>query len=196
MVVEAIIIGLIIGFFRNGRLNHLLNIEFKGWYLVFLGAALQIIPIAATRLTESVTMLQWAPFIGIVLIWIAVGLNHKIKGFKIIALGALLNMVVMMLHGGKMPFNVDLANLTGITALAESVKSGTVANLIDMNGSAHILKWLGKTIPLPPPYPMAKMVSLGDVIVSVGIGYFIQGEMVFYHFRNKGKMVNFSLRSK
>lgn len=196
MVVEAILIGLIVGFYRNGRLHHLMDVEFKGWYLVFLGAALQIIPIAATRLTEQIAALQWAPFVGIVLIWIAVIMNYKLKGFRLIALGALLNMLVMVVHAGKMPFNVNLANMTGISALAESVKSGTVANLIDMNASGSLLKWLGKTIPLPPPYPLAKMVSLGDVIVSVGIGYFIQGEMVFYHFRNKGKMVNFSIRSK
>lgn len=196
MIFEALIIGLIIGFFRNGRWYNLMEIEFHGWYLIFLGAALQIIPIAATKLTETYVVLQWAPFIGLCLIWLAVLMNFRLKGFKLMAFGAALNLLAMVAHGGKMPINLGLAEMAGINAIVESVKSGTVANLMPLEESMSVLKWLGKTIPIPKPYPLAKMISFGDLLMTFGIVYFIQGEMVYYHFRSKGKMLKFSIKSR
>lgn len=196
MIFEALIIGLIIGFFRNGRWYNLMEIEFHGWYLIFLGAALQIIPIAATKLTETYVVLQWAPFIGLCLIWLAVLMNFRLKGFKLMAFGAALNLLAMVAHGGKMPINLGLAEMAGINAIVESVKSGTVANLMPLEESMSVLKWLGKTIPIPRPYPLAKMISFGDLLMTFGIIYFIQGEMVYYHFRSKGKMLKFSIKSR
>lgn len=196
MIFEALIIGLIIGFFRNGRWYNLMEIEFHGWYLIFLGAALQIIPIAATKLTETYVVLQWAPFIGLCLIWLAVLMNFRLKGFKLMAFGAALNLLAMVAHGGKMPINLGLAEMAGINAIVESVKSGTVANLMPLEESVSVLKWLGKTIPIPRPYPLAKMISFGDLLMTFGIIYFIQGEMVYYHFRSKGKMLKFSIKSR
>lgn len=196
MIFEALIIGLIIGFFRNGRWYNLMEIEFHGWYLIFLGAALQIIPIAATKLTETYVVLQWAPFIGLCLIWLAVLMNFRLKGFKLMACGAALNLLAMVAHGGKMPINLGLAEMAGINAIVESVKSGTVANLMPLEESVSVLKWLGKTIPIPRPYPLAKMISFGDLLMTFGIIYFIQGEMVYYHFRSKGKMLKFSIKSR
>lgn len=196
MIFEAIILGFIIGIFRNGRWYNLMEVEFKGWYLIFLGAALQIVPIALTKLTEQVPVLSWAPFGGICLIWLAVLMNHKLKGFKLLALGAALNMLVMMLHGGKMPIHLGFAEHFGIGAIVESVKSGTMANLMPFDQATGLLKWLGKVIPIPKPYPLAKMISIGDLIISVAIVYFIQGEMVFYHFKSKSRMLKFSIKSK
>ncbi len=196
MIIEAILIGLIIGVMRNGRWYHLMEIEFKGWYLIFIGALLQIIPIVATRLTESISLLQWAPYAGMVCIFIAVLMNWRLKGFRILALGAFLNLLVMAVHGGKMPVNLDIANWAGLSAYAESVKAGTVINLVPFDQAAAVLKWLGKTIPIPEPYPLAKVISLGDLIITIAIIYFIQGEMVHYHFKTKTKMLKFSIRSK
>lgn len=196
MILEAIILGLVIGFFRNGRWYNLMEIEFKGWYFIFIGAALQIIPIAATKLTESYSLLQWTPFLGMSFIFLAVLMNWRLKGFRILALGALFNLLVMLLHSGKMPISLDMATFAGLSSFAESVKSGTVINLIPFEESAQVFRWLGKTIPIPKPYPLAKVISFGDLLITAGIVYFIQGEMVYYHFRSKGKMLKFSIKSR
>lgn len=196
MILEAIILGIIIGIFRNGRWHNLMGIEFKGWYLIFLGAALQIIPIAATRLTERFAILSWTPFVALLLIWVAVIMNWKLKGFRLLAFGAALNLLVMAANGGKMPIHLDWAQASGITTIVESVKSGTMANLMPFDQAGTALRWLGKIIPIPRPYPLAKMLSIGDLIMTIAIVYFIQGEMVFYHFRGKSKMVRFTIRSK
>lgn len=196
MIFEAIILGFIIGIFRNGRWYNLMEVEFKGWYLIFLGAALQIVPIALTKLTEQVPLLSWSPFVGICLIWLAVLMNRKLKGFKLLALGAALNLLVMAVHGGKMPIHLGYAENFGIGAIVESVKSGTMANLMPFDQAHGIFKWLGKVIPIPKPYPLAKMISIGDLIISIAIVYFIQGEMVFYHFKSKSRMLKFSIKSK
>lgn len=196
MILEAIILGVLIGIFRNGRFYNLIEVEFKGWYFVFLGAALQIIPIAFTKLTEEISFLSWAPFAGVCLIWLGVLMNHKLKGFKLLAFGAALNLLVMLLHGGKMPIHLGFAEHFGISAIVESVKSGTMANLMPFDQAHGIFKWLGKVIPIPRPYPLAKMISIGDFIISIAIVYFIQGEMVFYHFKSKSRMLKFSIKSK
>lgn len=196
MILEALLIGLIIGFFRNGRWYNLMEIEFKGWYFIFIGAVLQIIPIAATRLTESLSFMQWTPFVGMCFILMAVIMNWRLKGFRLIAIGAALNLLVMVIHGGKMPVSLSMANFAGLQSFAESIKSGTVINMIAFDDSSLILKWLGKVIPIPKPYPLAKVISFGDVLLSFGIAYFIQGEMVYYHFKTKGKMLKFSIKSR
>jgi hypothetical protein len=196
MVLEAIVLGLIIGFFRNGRWYNLIEIEFKGWYFIFLGALLQIVPIAATKWTEQFEILQWTPVIGMGLIFIAVLMNAKLKGFKVIAAGAFLNLVAMLLHGGKMPISIDMTQLAGLSSYAESIKSGTIINLISFDEAHTLFKWMGKIIPIPKPYPLAKVISLGDVLITFGIVYFIQGEMVYYHFRSRGKMLKFSIKSR
>lgn len=196
MIVEAILIGLIIGFMRNGRWYHLMEIEFKGWYLIFIGALLQILPIVATRLTESISLLQWAPYGGMVCIFVAILMNWRLKGFRLLALGGFLNLLVMAAHLGKMPVNLDIANWAGLSTYAESIKTGTVVNLMPFDQGSMLLKWLGKTIPVPKPYPLAKMISLGDLIITIAIVYFIQGEMVYYHFKSRSKMLKFSIKSK
>ena len=196
MIMEAILLGLLIGFLRNGRWHHLMDIEFKGWYLIFAGALLQIVPIAATRLTETYSALQWAPFIGMSLIFMAVLMNWKLKGFKLLAAGALLNLLVMLVHGGKMPISIGMTQLAGLSSYAESIKAGTVINLISFEQANEVLRYLGKVIPIPKPYPLAKVISIGDVLITAAIVYFIQGEMIYYHFRSKGKMLKFSIKSR
>ncbi len=196
MVLEAIVIGLIVGFFRNGRWYNLMEIEFKGWYLIFIGAALQIIPIAATKLTERYSLLQWTPFVGMCFILFAVLMNWKLKGFRLIAFGALLNLLVMFIYSGKMPMSLNMANFAGLSSFAESVKAGTVINLVSLEDAGSFLKYLGKVIPIPKPYPLAKVISVGDLLISLGVGYFIQGEMVYYHFKSRSKMLKFSNKSR
>lgn len=196
MILEAILLGLIIGFFRNGRWYHLMDIEFKGWYFIFLGAVLQIVPIAATRLTEQYSFLQWTPFIGMSLIFLAVLMNWKLKGFRLLAAGAALNLLVMLMHGGKMPISVSMTQFAGLSSYAESIKAGTIINLISFDQANEVFRWLGKTIPIPKPYPLAKVISVGDLLITIAIVYFIQGEMVYYHFRSKGKMLKFSIKSR
>lgn len=194
MIFEALLIGLIIGFATNGRLHFLTEIEFKGWTLVLLGAILQVIPIALTDLTVKNPILQWTPVVGMGAMLLAVVVNWRLKGFRIIFIGALLNILVMMLHMGKMPIHVGVLEFAGLTDLAESVKENFVVNYVSFDQAPSLLKWLGKCIPIPKPYPFARVLSVGDVLITIGIIRFASAEMVRFHFKKKGRMLRYSYK--
>lgn len=194
MIFEAIIIGLIIGTIANGRLHFLTEVEFKGWTLILVGALLQVSPILMTNLTVKHPILQWTPLIGMACIAAAVAINWKLKGFRIILLGALLNIVAMALHSGKMPIHLGMMELAGLKAVADSVRDQFVVNYVGFDQVTDVFKWLGKCIPIPKPYPFPKVLSLGDLLITAGIIRFIYAEMTGFHFKKRGRMVKYSYR--
>jgi hypothetical protein len=52
-----------------------------------------------------------------------------------------------------------------------------------------------KFIPIPKPYPLPKLLSIGDVLMSLGLLWMIVGEMKKTNYFGKGKMVSYTYGS-
>ncbi len=114
----------------------------------------------------------WARTAALVLSTALVGLfllgNRELPGIPLIALGLLLNVVVVFANGA-MPVSVEASARAGVPE--QHLGLGSDA-LREATGEGTRLGWLGDVIPVASPWrPQA--VSAGDVLVAAGVGLLV-----------------------
>ncbi len=196
MYIEAIILGLIIGVARNGRLANFFEVRFKGWTLSILAFLLFLIPYILKLTGSSFDKLQIFPFISMAICAVIAILNFEKLGMKVILLGILLNLVVMGLNDYQMPLDVIKMQTLGFDSFVESMEAGDVINYTKLEGAHPVSGFLGKVIALPKVYPLTKVLSLGDIIISIGVVLVIQYEMLLASVKSRGAMVQFTYNSR
>ncbi len=196
MYIEAIILGVIIGMARNGRISNFFEVRFKGWGLSILAFLLFLVPYGIKVFGIGFENVEVFPFASMVVIAIITLLNFEKTGMKIIFLGLALNLVIMGLNGFQMPIDTLKMTDLGFHSFVESLGNGEVVNYTTLEGAHSLSPFLGKVIELPKAYPLAKVLSLGDVLISLGIVVLIQYEMLLSSLKSKGSMVQFSYNSK
>ena len=191
MFLEAVLLGLLVGWLRGGRSLNIGTLEFKGWVLVVIGFLLQMLPMLLGRMSWMAHNGHIIGFATLVLVFFIVVLNGEKRGFWLVATGAVFNILAMTFHGLKMPVSLSGLQHAGHLEMFESVSNNAVLNYI---GLAHLTGWsdyLGKVIVLPHFYPLAQVVTVGDLLMSAGLFLFVMGQMTSSHyFRSKGRMVN------
>ena len=196
MYIEAVILGIIIGLARNGRLSNFFEAQFKGWVLSFFALLLFLMPYLLKVLDVSYDKLQIFPYFAMVIIALIALLNFQKTGMKILLVGLVLNLIVMGLSDYKMPVDTTAMETLGFGSFVESMDQGEVVNYVRLSESDGVGGLLGKVIPLPKAYPFAKVLSFGDIIVSVGIAFIIQYEMLLSSLKARGSMVQFTYNTK
>lgn len=170
MLIESLMIGLLILALRGRIKQYALQVQFKGLWL----------PIAAFLLEGAagygLERISWIlPATGLIeaavygLLLAFVLLNHQHTGFKLAALGLCLNAAVVFTNGGFMPVEGETLRHFGFFETYDTLKQMKVFghNLMTQHTRLAIL---GDVIPIKPPYPMPKSISLGDVILGLGLG--------------------------
>ncbi len=191
MFIEALAIGLIAGIVRNGRVRNLLELEITGVSLIITAVILQISPILLQPFIKSENWLAFFPFVGPLVMMAAVLMNRKNKGFYIIFIGALLNVLAMVLSGFRMPVTEAALLRAGMQSLLETIQDGSVINYVLVTSTDGLAYYLGKVIAIPDIYPLSKLFSAGDLLISAGLAYFIQDTMLNQWFRKSGSMINY-----
>ncbi|MFB5268888.1 DUF5317 domain-containing protein [Paenibacillus enshidis] len=181
MVYDGVLLGLIIGLFRGGfrqGLTGLSNIRLvAGWIFPLL----LLVQLGIFYLQEDSAFLAsingylfMAVYVaGLVFLW----LNRHQPGFLIILIGVFLNFLVMAVNGGRMPVSLTASYVLG-PYYVELLQSGEVISKHFMMDDSTRLSFLGDIIPLSAPYPRTQVISVGDVVMNVGIFLFIQRVMV------------------
>lgn len=193
MFIESVIIGLFVGGFRGGRLNNIIDMNIRGWYIVFLSLALSLSPLFLTGIEGNISVLLM--FAGMVAMLIVALLNLDKKGVILILIGGLLNVGLMVLYNFKMPVVMEGLDAKGLSTLYEGINNGTIINYVASDGLGWI-KYLGKFIVIPKPYPVPRVLSIGDILMSLGVLWMIIGEMAKPSYTNKGKMVQYTYGSR
>ncbi len=196
MYIEAIILGLIIGFVRNGRLNNFYEAHFKGWILAFLAFLLFLVPYGIKILDIPFEQLALIPYISMCLIALVALFNFERNGMKIILLGLALNLLIMGLNGYRMPVDAAAMEAMGHGSFVESLTNGSIVNYMTLDGANVLSPYLGKIIALPKAYPLTELLSIGDIIVSIGIVVLIQYEMLLSAVKSRGSMLQFTYNSR
>jgi len=196
MFAEAVLLGLLVGALRGGRITNLAFSNIRGWMLIIVGFLLQMVPALFGR---SGLMDRWGhviAFLMVLLIVPVVFLNLEKKGFWAVGVGTVLNLIPMLTHGLRMPILLRSLQVTGRQEMLTSMKSGAVLNYV---GLEHLHGWtsyLGKVIPLPKFYPLAQVLSVGDLFISLGLFLFIYWEMTSRSsFKSRSQMVSMPYRS-
>ncbi|KAG3106602.1 DUF5317 domain-containing protein [Paenibacillus sp. UMB7766-LJ446] len=181
MVYDGILLGLIVGLFRGGfryGLHQFAALKLRGgWIFPVLLLAQFFIFYLQERLDWVASIngyLFAAVYVtGLAFLW----LNRHYKGFTLIWIGVFLNFIVMAVNGGRMPVSVDASAVLGPYYVDMLREGGAVSKHYMMDASTH-LSFLGDIIPLSSPYPRTQVISIGDVVMNIGIFLFIQYMMV------------------
>lgn len=178
LYIIIIIISTIGGLLRGGELDRLSHISIEGIFLFAIALLLRL-GVWLIGILEYSSILKYAPHLIIIsyllLIFVSIR-NIKLHGFKYIILGLLLNCFVIALNGGRMPVlfkqsmleNIDVTGLSGI-------ESRVIHYFMDSN---TLFAFLGDVIAMPKPFPTNNLISVGDIMIFVGLFIFIQKTMM------------------
>jgi len=128
LLIESIVISLIIGLLVKGRVKHLISLELRVPWILFM------------------------------------------------ALGTLLNFLVLIFNAGFMPVEVEVPLAMGFEEAGEALSQGMVFGHKVM-AADDLLKSLGDIVHIPPPYPFPKTISFGDLLIGIGTGMLIVPHM-------------------
>ena len=163
LILLTVLVALVAGFLTGGTLRDFPTIATRWWWLALVGVAMQFV--TGGGALETVLLLgSFAVLLAFVVA------NLRAPGFALVLLGLLLNAAVITANQG-MPVTRQ--------ALVASGQADTLGELAsDGDGQKHFLA--GDDTPLLPlgdviaiGSPIRQAVSIGDVFVHLGIGWFI-----------------------
>jgi hypothetical protein len=105
-----------------------------------------------------------------IVLWAVVWLNRRLPGMGVVLVGVSCNLLVIAANGGYMPLAPE--SLERIQTGASQIPLGSV-----LAGSKDVLLarqqtplWiLGDVLVIPEPFPWPTAMSIGDVLLAVGI---------------------------
>ncbi|MFW6148665.1 MAG: DUF5317 domain-containing protein [Atribacterota bacterium] len=173
-----IILAVIIGLIRGGELENLYHISIEGVYLFAVALLLRGLIWFFTVIDFSF-LLNYNPvflFMSYFLLIAAALQNMKMPGFKYITLGVLMNTFVILVNGGKMPV---LINQQMIQEINGNTLLGVGQNAIhSLKSNETLFAFLGDVISIPKPFPGASIISVGDIMIFIGLFILIQKTMM------------------
>lgn len=179
MLVESLGTSLIIGKIRGGRFSNIASGEIRGWY--FIGASFLIEFGAVYFALKDVKIVMdgifFIHFLSYILLFCGLIMNFNEHSFWIITAGVLLNFIVIMANGGKMPVSGDALTFAGLYNNLIDIGQGRIVTHTLMDASTK-LSFLGDVLPLPKYYPRPKVYSIGDILMAIGIFIYIQKLMI------------------
>jgi len=180
MILEVLIISIIAGWVRKGELQNLKNIDFKGLFFIVLGIILNsfllyFIGNSNSNLSNILyNYLNVFQFFTLFLVIIGLLFNYKESSFVITSFGIFLNLIPITLNQGKMPVAKWALQAVGLDEIIIKVQQNVVVDRILITAETN-LNFLGDIIPIEYPFP--KVISLGDIAISIGIFLIIQKYM-------------------
>jgi hypothetical protein len=159
----VLIVSILVGVARGGKLANVAEIHARGWFLLFLAFGMQVF---ANALPEG--EINWAVALiltSYVVLLVTVWLNRALPGALLAGIGIAMNFIVIAWNRG-MPVSTEAISLAG----------GSPDTPLDAKhvllDSQSAMPFLADIIPLP-----GTVISIGDVLLGVGIGIFIEYQL-------------------
>jgi len=105
-----------------------------------------------------------------VLLTVFAALNLHRSGFAVLGLGVLLNFAVVAVNGG-MPISPEALVQAGDAAQIPQLEQGLGGAKWHLAGPEDVLLPLSDVVVIPPP--IGEVVSVGDLLVDAGLGWFL-----------------------
>jgi len=161
-----------VALWRGGSLRNFAAIELRGLALVFGSLGLQLLiftPFVDQALIPFATGALYLLSMALLIVW--VWLNRGLPGIWLVAAGVLMNTVAIAANGGQMPVEPLAAQYAGRLA-AYATDGPAIANN-SLATSTGVQLWLLTDIfPVPAGIPLANVFSLGDLLLTTGVGMF------------------------
>jgi hypothetical protein len=167
LILLVIVVGLLAGRVLGGSLDRLPRAAVRWPWVAAVGLALQLLPVPGR-------WALWLLYGSLLLLLGFSAANLRRSGFALILAGLALNLTVIAANGG-MPVDER--------AIVASGQQDTLAGLVrDGDGVKHRLAGphtrllpLGDVIAVAPP--VGQVISVGDVVVDLGIIWFLVAAM-------------------
>jgi hypothetical protein len=143
----------------GGNLKRLGDLDIRASWTVLLSAAIQVAITSAIRggSHEVHVLLHFASYALVAWFLIA---NRRLFCIPLVAFGAALNVLAISANDGTMPASAFALRVSGIDTSGGFENSGQVSH-------AH-LAFLGDIIPVPGPWPIGNVLSIGDLLIYAG----------------------------
>jgi hypothetical protein len=164
-------VGVLIAVLLGANLRQLRLVRLRASWLVFAALGVQVVLFSSAshmlHVPVSESTAHIATYVGLLAF---VAANIRQPGLGIAATGCALNTIVITANGGRMPVSLASWTATGRPA-AELTAHGAYNNVV-LATHAH-LSWLGDVFPLPPAFPLANSLSIGDLLLLIGVITFV-----------------------
>lgn len=171
----VLFIATTIALLRGGRLINLADIRLQYWWLLLLGFGIQ----AATALlpdrdwtrsaATAMILVSYLPLLILVLI------NRNREGMWLAGFGVLMNFSVIALNGGMPVLEGAAVVAAGLGGGAGGFQLALDFKHVLLNASTRI-PFLGDVMPVRL-FGIGQVISLGDVLLAVGLGRFLEDEL-------------------
>ncbi|MBI2845999.1 MAG: DUF5317 domain-containing protein [Chloroflexi bacterium] len=175
LLIVAVLIALATALVRPGRLASLAQVRIQGSWAIGLIILFQIwavlvAPDSAGHLVAGAVV--FTQLILAAILW----LNRSQPGLRIVALGALLNVVVMAANGGYMPVSAQALSRAGHEYLVLEAEGqsfvGSSKNIV-LEPAETRLYPLSDIFTVPRGFPVSGNFSIGDALIAIGVGWFL-----------------------
>jgi Family of unknown function (DUF5317)/Major Facilitator Superfamily len=166
-----VLVGVLLAVLLGANLRELRNVSLRASWLVFAALAVQVVLFTsvsrAFHVPVSESTAHIVTYVGLLAFVVA---NVRQPGFAIAAVGCALNTIVIAANGDRMPVSLASWTATGKPA-SELTAHGSYNNVV-LATHAH-LSWLGDVFALPRGFPLANALSVGDLLLLVGVITFV-----------------------
>ena len=182
MIFEIGIAFIVLLLIYRKKVKNLIHIPIKFPFLLFLSFLIQFLVVYLGG-KEVAFILRFGPLfyvMSFLLLLSVIYHNSHIKGMKIIFIGIFINLLAITMNGGQMPVSPEALNKASLETIYETVKSGNYVTHTLMTESDNLIaKIAGDIIPIIPPHPRPRVISIGDIVMTIGIIY-----MLYFYTKN------------
>lgn len=184
MFLEALVLGIIIGFLRRGKISRLAYVRFNFKFLIFISALLYLAIIVMnlglfdySSNLYSIFLLMTYIFTGLFLI---ANLSMKFMVIPLIGLGA--NLLAFLANSFKFPLSSEAAAKLYGTEIYELLISGKMLFFTPAETSS--LSFLGNIITIGNWI----IVSVGDLVTAIGVAMVVQSIISDKFIQNRNRI--------
>lgn len=181
-------LGFIVALCRKGKIKNIEKVYIKGWYLILLSGLIQV----SMSFLKGKDLLLGDGFFGkyffyvhlitYILLIVGIILNIKKRFMLFVLIGFILNFIVIFSNGGKMP--VSFKNIKGFEKYEEKLLDQAYDIKHSPVSEDTKFLYLADIISLPSVFPIVRIISIGDIFLSIGIFLFFQESMVGHRYKS------------
>jgi hypothetical protein len=162
MMIDVILLSFLIAFLRKGRITELPKIN-SPW-LILAAMGLQLVAVVLPR-----NISPWLILFSYFVLLAGLGRNLDRQSMRLIFVGVLLNVIAIGVNIGRMPVSLPAAERLGFDT--RPLVMGTDYKRVAMSDETRF-NFLGDVIYVP--FPMPRVVSIGDLAVAGGAFVLVQ----------------------
>jgi hypothetical protein len=161
-MLDVLVLSFLIALIRGGRLSG--RLAFNHPWIIIAALALQVVTLFLPPAVGPVLII-----ISYLVLIAGLAFNLNRQSIRLLLVGVLLNLVVIGLNLGRMPVSVPAAGHLGFNTAP--LVNGTDYKRVAMSDQTRF-NFLGDVIYVP--YPMPRVMSIGDVVIALGAFMLVQ----------------------